>query len=63
MARLVGGCRLEQNATHACHRHLGDRDEETAIGEIMTRDEPPGRDLGANKIAVAALCCQIDRWG
>ena len=45
----------------AGHRHLGERDEEAAIGEVVTGGDMPGGDLGAHEIAVPAFGGEIDR--
>src|SRR6185437_10285924 len=47
-------------ADAARHRHLGERDKEAAIGEVVAGADPPGGDLAAHEIAVAALRRKVD---
>src|SRR6202008_2385803 len=54
---------LKDDTSTACHRHLGNSDEEPAIRQIVAGGNPPGADLTADKIAVAPLGGEVDQRG
>jgi hypothetical protein len=58
----AGRKRIEGDAPPAGHRHLGDRDEEAAIGNVVAGGDLTGADQAAHEIAVMPLGGEIDRW-
>src|SRR5262249_59956494 len=52
--------RFEPAAGVAGQRHLGGRDRETAVREVMAGADPARRDQGQYKFAVAPLGADID---
>ena len=45
----------------AGQRHLGHRDQQAAVGEVVAGGDAAGADLAADEIAVAAFGGEIDR--
>jgi hypothetical protein len=51
---------LDGRADAARHRHLGERDGETAVGQVVHRVGTAGADQAADEIAVALLGRKVD---
>ena len=59
-----GGGGIKLGADPGCHRHLGQRDQEAAIRNVVDGGDGTLADQQTNQIAVAALARKVDRrWG
>ena len=60
-AARVGGRGVELGADAGRHRHLGQRHQQPAVGQVVRRGDQAVGDQRAHHIAVLALLDQIDR--